>query len=152
MIAFRKQAVVLLLSAALFAARPAECALGEAETSIAADLSGLPGDVRTLVENGVEITRITTPAGMVLQEFAPPGGSVFALSWRGPRHPDLSKLLGEYFAEYQRAARERRSRRRHLLVKTEHVVVETSGHMGDLRGKAYLPALLPSGFTPEDIR
>ena len=74
---------------------------------------------------------------MTVKEYLSPNGTVFAVSWRGPRPPDLSQLLGSYFAEYQTAAAAPHAQRGHLLVQTENLVVETSGHMRDLRGRAY---------------
>ena len=66
--------------------------------------------------------------------------------------PDLSQLLGSYFAEYQTAAAAQRAQRQRLLLQTEHLVVETSGHMRDLRGRAYVPALLPPGVSADEIQ
>jgi Protein of unknown function (DUF3443)/Protein of unknown function (DUF2844) len=40
---------------------------------------------------------ISTPAGVVVNEYVSSAGTVLAVSWRGPRHPDLALLLGPYF-------------------------------------------------------
>ena len=50
-----------------------------------------------------------------VNEYLSANGTVFAVSWRGPRPPDLSQLLGPYFAEYQTAAASPHAQRGHLL-------------------------------------
>jgi hypothetical protein len=98
------------------------------------------------------VEQISTPAGVTVNEYLSVNGTVFAVSWRGPRPPDLSQLFGAYFAEYQTAAAQPHAQRGHLFVQTENLVVETSGHMRDLRGRAYLPALLPPGVSADEIQ
>jgi hypothetical protein len=98
------------------------------------------------------VEQISTPNGVTVNEYLSPSGTVFAVSWRGPRPPDLSQLFGSYFAEYQTAAASPQPQRRHLLIRTENLVVETGGHMRDLRGRAYLPALLPTGVSTDEIQ
>jgi hypothetical protein len=98
------------------------------------------------------VEQISMPTGVTVNEYLAPDGTVFAVSWRGPRPPDLSQLLGSYFAEFQTAAAAPQAQRGHLLIRTESLVVETSGHMRDLRGRAYLPALLPPGVKADEIQ
>jgi hypothetical protein len=80
---------------------------------------------------------------------------------KGQRHsrtgtPDLHLLLGEYFEEYREgvdAARSRRPKiRKPFQLKSERLVVERRGHSRSSWGRAYLPAALPAGVTPEDIQ
>jgi hypothetical protein len=98
------------------------------------------------------VEQISTPAGVRVNEYLSVDGTVFAVSWRGPRPPDLSQLLGSYFAEFQAAAVSSSAQRSHLRIRTDKLVVETSGHMRDLRGRAYLPALLPTGVSADEIQ
>ena len=98
------------------------------------------------------VEQISTPAGVTVNEYLSPNGTVFAVSWRGPRPPDLSQLLGSYFAEYQTAAASAHAQRRPSFIQSENLVVETGGHMRDLRGRAYVPALLPPGLSADDIQ
>lgn len=149
----------------------ATATLGGPSQSIAADQQAFGGQVRTLnpsqLSTGEQaqqeqqrvpsnpaysVEQISTPAGVTVNEYISQGGTVFAVSWRGPQPPDLSQLLGSYFAEYQSAAASPRRQRGYLRVQTETLVVETSGHMRDLRGRAYLPALLPSGVSADEIQ
>jgi hypothetical protein len=42
--------------------------------------------------------------------------------------------------------------RRHVTVKTDSVVVEKWGHMRNLQGRAYAPALIPKGVNVDEIK
>jgi len=165
--------VVVTLSALIIFLAPtsAIATLGEPVQSIAADQQALGGQLRMLNQAqpstgeqalhqqpsapsnpAYTAEQISTPAGVAVNEYVAPNGTVFAVSWRGPRPPDLSQLLGSYFAEYQTAAAAQRAQRQSLLLQTEHLVVQTSGHMRDLRGRAYVPALLPPGVSADEIQ
>jgi hypothetical protein len=132
--------------------KPAHAVLGASTESVAADQSALGGERSEITHSGFTVEAITTAAGIVVNEYVSSAGTVFAVSWRGPRHPDLSLLLGPYFSEYQAAANQPATHRRGLRIQTGNVVVETGGHPGDLWGRAYLPAQLPSGVGAEDIQ
>jgi len=165
--------VLLILGALIIFLAPtsAIATLGEPVQSIAADQQALGGQLRMLNQPqpstgeqalhaqpsapsnpAYTVEQISTPAGMAVNEYVSPNGTVFAVSWRGPRLPDLSQLLGSYFAEYQTAAGGQPAQRQRLLLQTEHLVVETSGHMRDLRGRAYIPALLPPDVNADEIQ
>jgi hypothetical protein len=165
--------VVLTLNALIFFLAPtaAIATLGEPVQSIAADQQALGGQLQMLNQQqpltgeqalheqpstpskpAYTVEQISTPAGVTVNEYVSPNGTVFAVSWRGPRPPDLSQLLGSYFAEYQTVAAAQQAQRQRLLLQTEHLVVETSGHMRDLRGRAYVPALLPPGVDAGEIQ
>jgi Protein of unknown function (DUF2844) len=143
--------LLLTLSALIVFLAPtsAIATLGEPVQSIAADQQALSGQLRMLNQpsRGVQafqkqspvssnpaytVEQISTPAGVTVNEYLPHNGTVFAVSWRGPRPPNLSQLLGSYFAEYQTAAAAPPAQHHRLLLQTEHLVVETSGHMRDL--------------------
>jgi len=150
------RAVRAILAAGLFltalGARPAHAVLGAGAESVEADRSALGGERSEVAHAGYTVESITTAAGIAVNEYVSGSGTVFAVSWRGARHPDLSLLLGPYFSEYQTAASQPPARRRGLRIQTENVVVETGGHPGDLWGRAYLPGQLPSGVGAEDIQ
>jgi hypothetical protein len=159
---------MILVLGALLSSFPglAIATLGESAQSIAADQRILGGQVQTLGQQQFEaeerqqpsspdsytVEQISTPAGVTVNEYVSASGTVFAVSWRGPRLPDLSQLLGPYFTEYQTAAAAPHRQTRHLVLKTQEMVVETGGHMRDLRGRAYIPSLLPPNVSPEEIR
>jgi hypothetical protein len=164
---------ILALSAVIAFQTPgiALATLGRPAQSIAADQQAFGGQVRTLGQpqsstgeqalhdgtpvpsnTAYTVEQISIPTGVTVNEYLSPDGTVFAVSWRGPRPPDLPQLLGSYFAEFQTAAASPQAQRGHLLIQTENLIVETSGHMRDLRGRAYLPALLPQGVSADEIQ
>jgi hypothetical protein len=60
--------------------------------------------------------------------------------------------LGSYASEYQAALKKVQRKpgsKRRQVVKTDRVVVEKWGHMRNLQGRAYAPALLPSGLSSD---
>ena len=163
---------ILALSAVIVLQAPgiAMATLGGSAQSIAADQQALGGQVRMLnqpqsstggqalqqppvpANPAYTVEQISTPTGVTVNEYLSPNGTVFAVSWRGPRPPDLSQLLGPYFAEYQTAAASPHAQRGHLFIQTQTLVAESGGHMRDLRGRAYVPALLPPGVSADEIQ
>jgi hypothetical protein len=98
---------------------------------------------------------MTAAGGIAVSEFVGPDGKVFAVTWRGRRPPNLSVLLGSYFAQYQDAANAgvlAAHGLHHAFVRGADVAVETAGHMRDMWGRAWLPAMLPPGVDESEIR
>lgn len=96
----------------------------------------------------------TLPSGTVIREFFDKTGQVFAVSWEGPLLPDLTKLLGNYANEYQQAVNQQRAMgQRGGVVQTQkpQVVIVSRGRMGQFKGHAYLPGLLPAGLDIEAL-
>lgn len=95
----------------------------------------------------------TLPTGTQIREYVSLAGQVFAVSWEGPFLPDLQALLGIHFetmvAESVRTPRAGNSQ---LAVNRPDVVILSGGHMRAFEGRAWLPAKLPPGLTPSDIR
>jgi hypothetical protein len=95
--------------------------------------------------------------GTTIREYALPDGTVFAVTWRGITQPDLSVLLGKLYPEYEKAISTqagsgiRRHSRTSRVIRSKNMVIEHAGHMRDVRGKAYLPNLMPEGIEPKDI-
>jgi hypothetical protein len=143
----------LFLAAPLLFAGPVQATLGEPAASVAADrraLGGLMGAKTT--QKNYQIEEIKTDAATV-REYVSPDGIVFAIAWNGLIHPDLTKLLGTYSGEYNQALKKvpRKPGRRSLQVKSDRVVVEKWGHMRNLQGRAYAPALLPPGVNTNEL-
>ena len=46
------------------------------------------------------VSEATLTDGTLVREYVGQSGVVFAVSWHGPHTPDLSSLLGSYFAGY----------------------------------------------------
>ncbi len=141
--------VVLLVS------QQAEATLGESADSIESDQNAL-GAVKhaTKAREGYSIHEFTLD-GTTVREYVSAAGIVFGIAWNGLAHPDLTRLLGSYTGEYETALRQTPRKpglRRHEVLKTDRLVVEKWGHMRNLQGRAYAPALLPSGVSSDEIR
>lgn len=143
-----------LLTAIFVTVQQAQATLGEPADSIASDRKALSAMQRaTIVRNGYTIHEIASTSNVV-REYVSPSGIVFGIAWNGLINPDLTQLLGAYAGEYLEALRQtpRQHGQRRLQVKTNRVIVEKWGHMRNLRGRAYLPALIPPGVSIDEIR
>lgn len=135
------------------AAPPARAALGEREESVGRDRRALAAVARGTDERGGYRVHELEKGATTIREFVSADGVVFAVTWSGITHPDLRPLLGAFHDEYRAAARAHRAEgRRARRVAGERVVVESWGHPRDLHGRAYVPALLPSGVTVDELR
>jgi hypothetical protein len=91
-------------------------------------------------------------SGTLVREYVDASGTVFAVSWSGPFPPDLKEILGPYFDTLVAHGKRPGGGRSPLVVEQGGVVIVSGGHMGALQGKAWLPAKLPAGFNPGDIK
>lgn len=135
-------------------AQRAHAALGESADSVESDRKALSAArYAATTRNAYTIQEVKSDAATV-REYVSSSGVVFAVAWNGLSHPDLSPLLGSYAGEYRQALRQipRKPGRRHLEVKGDRVVVETWGHMRNLQGRAYAPALIPQGVRVDEIK
>ena len=91
---------------------------------------------------------------ITVREYVSPSGVVFGIAWNGLTHPDLIPLLGSYASEHQKAAShiKRQPGHKYVKVESDNVVVEKWGHMRNLQGRAYAPALIPQGVTTDEIK
>ena len=144
------------LSAAVLAtAQQAQAGLGESADSIASDREALSAVHRaSTVHHGYTVQEFASDATTV-REYVSPSGIVFGVAWNGLTYPDLTPLLGSYAGEYQEALQQTPRQpglRRHHAVRTDRVVVEKWGHMRNLQGRAYAPALIPPGVSIDEIK
>ena len=132
----------------------ASASLGGDLASVQDDAAELHGVVQTTPFQQFDIEEIVTDNGMRVREFLSRKGIVFAVTWAGPAAPDLQRLLGAQFAAYTTAltARTRRGLQRSVRVATPDLVVESTGHLRNFSGRAYLPALLPIGVSTAELR
>lgn len=146
--------VSALAATPLIPVRHAEAALGEPATPIAAGRRAVSPDQRVITpRNGYSVQEIGSGATSV-REYVAPSGIVFAIVWNGVSHPDLTPLMGSYVTEYQQALRQapRQRGQRRFQVRAARVIVEKWGHMRNLQGRAYVPALIPEGVSIDEIK
>lgn len=142
----------LLMAPLTFTSR-AEAALGERATPVSAARKAAVSQESTATHSGYTMQVIKTGATNV-REYITPSGIVFAVTWKGVSHPDLTPILGSYTSGYRQAlgqAKRQRGQRR-SMVSSDKVVVEKWGHMRNLQGKAYVPALIPNGVNIDEIK
>jgi hypothetical protein len=127
--------------------------LGQREESCEQDRAALNGQSTEKAQNSYLVHTIQAN-GDVIKEYVSPVGTVFAITWRGLAHPNLSVLLGEHYAEFIAiAAKTPASQGRAPIgIQTSRAVVLRGGHMRDVHGRAYAPELVPSGVNPEDLQ
>jgi len=147
--------VVIVVLVALFATTPrSQAALGESVDSVESDRKAFSAVRGAITAHNEYTVHQVDSDSTTVREYVSTSGLVFAVAWNGLAHPDLTQLLGSYEDEFQRTLREtpREPGRRRLQVKTNQVVVEEWGHMRNLQGRAYVPALIPSGVSVDEIK
>ena len=136
-------------------AQQVQATLGESVDSVASDQKALKAVKRaTTVRNAYTVHEFALD-GTFVREYVSPSGIVFGIAWNGLTYPDLTRLLGSYADEYQTALRQTPRKpglSRYQAVKTGRIVVEKWGHMRNLQGRAYAPALIPPGVSLDEIK
>lgn len=142
----------LVAAALLLSQGGALAALGEKAESVEADRQKLNAPASKVAKrNQFNVHELTAETGVVVREFVREDGTVFAVSWEGPVKPDLQQILGTYFSVYTSAPARQKSRGLHQ-VHQDALVVQSAGRVRAFRGFAYVPALMPSGLTAEDLQ
>jgi hypothetical protein len=133
---------------------PVWAVLGEHESSVSADQQLLRGTDREEVRQGYKVHQITAPDGSAVKEFISPVGLVFEVAWQSPQMPNLQQLLGSNMTQLQVAlqSQTRRHTRGPLIVRTDNLVLVSSGHMRSFHGFAYVPSLVPPNVSPETVQ
>lgn len=101
------------------------------------------------------VAQTTFGTGTVVREYVSTAGTVFGIAWTGPMMPNLTVLLGAYFAQFDSARdAQRTANPGHgpLSAELPGLVVHSGGHPGAFAGQAYLPQFLPAGVTAADIQ
>ncbi len=139
--------------------------LGGGIDSIEADRKFLKGEI---AQNSAQKKAAMTHAqysvqemvvdGVPVREYLSNSGVVFGIAWAGRHQVNFTPLLGSYRAEYETAFQAHRARYplHHGLksrsISSGNIQVEFGGHMGSMRGHAYVPSLMPPGVIASDIK
>ncbi|MEM4986234.1 DUF2844 domain-containing protein [Collimonas sp. H4R21] len=151
---------VSVMCALLFAqSAPAFAALGAAAGPAAGTVQAdsvarakASASARVTSYNGYTVSEVVEPSGTTVREYIGADNVVFAVSWQGPSMPNLQQLLGSYADQFAAAASEPHQGRRAVAIQSDQLVLRSGGHMRSFAGSAYVPALLPQGVTPDNIR
>jgi hypothetical protein len=143
-----------LLTAVLaaVASAPAAAALGGDVASVLRDHAALQATHIVTPTVYYDLHEGTTADGVRLREYVDRAGKVFAVSWQGPRSPDIGALLGAHAARYQAAARVHRGSHHVLSINDADLVVSVIRLPRGWQGQALLPESLPAGVSRADIR
>jgi hypothetical protein len=92
--------------------------------------------------------------GVAIKEYIDANDLTFAVSWRGPRKPNLNLLLGKFVIQYAVAGAMKPIERGHRSrqISTDEIEVLHYGHWGDIRGFAYIKSKLPAGVSTGDLQ
>ena len=107
------------------------------------------------VRPGADFTihELTLPSGTVVREFVGADGRVFAVAWRGPTLPDLKQIFGDdNLQTFLSAPPEHRAPRKSRTVRSQDLVVHSTGSARFFTGFAYIPSLMPRTVREEDIQ
>ena len=125
---------------------PAFATLGEREESITSKATKMAFQLYTRHESAVP--------KIAVREFADRNGKIFAVTWRGKTHPDLSKLLGAHLAEFESAlTAARKVRRGHspIEIETGNIHVEMGGSGRLFYGRIWLIDQIPGRVNTGEI-
>lgn len=144
-----------IMIAALTFQSSAFAGLGEKESAISKDKSALSVSEKSQSKTQLYTVHELSQNSRRIKEYANTEGVVFAVTWRGNAHPDLTSLLGNYLEEYQSAVQNQKMQKGHKRVgmtTTANLVVEKSGTLRASQGRAYVPSLVPAGVSLNDIQ
>lgn len=146
--------LLLVAGISLLWVGPVHAGLGGDAASVVADGAASKGSVNSVTGQQYDIEEINADTGVQVREYLNRDGVVFAVSWTGPVLPDLQRLLGIHFAAYTAAlaALEHPGLHRSWRVASPDLVVESAGHLRAYTGRAYLPALIPTGVSRVELR
>lgn len=133
----------------------AQAALGGRLDSGQIEASALRGQLTSTQSTSTYTTQvISLPTGTTVREYANAAGQIFAVSWSGPRPPDLSQLFGTYFSEYKASLQSpaHSDLHRHVAVESADMKYVGGGRMNHMQGTAWLPSAVPAGVTLEDLK
>jgi hypothetical protein len=127
-------------------------ALGASVDSLVQDQQALGGaDVVTPMTT-YDLHEIRAASGTTVREYVSRQGTVFAISWGGPSHPNLQQLLGNSYATYQAAARANRRGHHIVSINTPDLVASVLRLQHTSSGQIYVPVLVPQGVAVASLR
>jgi len=132
---------------------PAQAALGGDVSSVQKDRARCKASLQLSPAAHHSVHELKAPTGTVIREYVTTDGRVFGVTWQGPWRPDLRQLLGPYFADFQQAAKAKRTGRNGpLSSRSSRLVIEMGGHPRAFRGRAYVPDLVPADVPEDEIQ
>lgn len=139
--------------ALLFLAAPALAHLGGDSASVTADSVEMKGPIVRTSMVLFDRHDITTASGTLVHEYLSRSGTVFAVSWQGPRPPNLRQLFGSYFENFvgAAAAQSHPGGHRQVSLAQADFVMQAVARLRAFRGRAYVPSLVPAGVAVGEL-
>jgi hypothetical protein len=144
-------AQAMLLVSGLCAGDPALAALGARFTAPGSTQARAATSRQAHAMPGYAVHETLLPSGTTVREYVGPDQRVFAVTWQGPRLPDLRDLLGDYFVRFDAAAAQAHAAHRPVALHQDDLVARSGGHMRAFHGSACVPGLMPAGMSVGDI-
>ena len=146
-----------LALAAMLGAPAARAVLGGDVSTIGGDQQRVKGERRfaTALRVQTETHLITMADGSSIREYVTPGGIVFAVAWSTRFKPDLEALFGSYAQTYAAAAGDALKTpgiKRNVVLQRGDLVVQSTVHLNNFVGRAYLRSLVPQGIAVDELR
>lgn len=131
----------------------AGASLGERGDSVEADRYSLKATLVSTTQKAQYTVHEIDDGGTSIKEYESAQGRIFAVSWKGLHRPDLAVIFGQTYTKYlnEKSSTIKVAGRQPLNVSNDEIVVRHAGHMRDVRGQAYLPALVPAGLNMEGL-
>jgi hypothetical protein len=148
----------LALSAMVCLIQPARAALGGKADTIEKDKKTL--NLANAVARSTKSFRFEEMVSsdakkkFKVRQFISENGNIFAVAWSGNIDTQLDSLLGEYAADFAKQEADHPPRKGRIpfrRVVAGRVVLEFWNELRRVQGKAYVPALLPEGVTPDQF-
>jgi hypothetical protein len=140
------------LTVAAAAPGVAAAALGGDVSSIEADRTHMKALLVRQDTALYTVHQLQTANGTLIRELVSAAGVVFAVTWKGPFLPDLRQTLGTYFPSYEAAPRAGNSSHSHFAVQGADLIVVSRGHLRAYSGLAYVPSLVPTGLSIDQLQ
>lgn len=139
---------------AIAAAPAAHAALGGDVASVLRDHEALRTvDKVTVSTQQYDVHEGTSADGMRVRQYVErSSGKVFAVTWEGPRAPDIGRLLGDSADKYAAAVRAHRGSHHVLSIDDPDLSLTVLRLPRGWQGQAYLPAAVPAGMARNEIR
>ncbi|MGD0097808.1 MAG: DUF2844 domain-containing protein [Terracidiphilus sp.] len=130
---------------------PAMASLGGNISSIDLDRTHMNASEEVTGAGLYSVHRLQVPGGTVVNEYASPGGTIFAVTWQGQFPPDMQQILGVYFQQYSvaLAAQAKHYGHQPLNIQSSGLVVQTGGHMRAHWGRVYVQGLIPTRVSAD---
>lgn len=136
-----------MVSLLMLAPLPAMAGLGDGVSSVQEDAGRFHVAHHATQRAGYTEYSLDGDASVQVVEFTNPAGQVFAVTWRGHTKPDLQQLFGRYASDYRASFTRRGAHPSGQAYLAGDMVVMSGGRLGAFQGYAYLPALVPAGFS-----